>query len=614
MKRKLISALLSSILAVSLVLPAEHTPLPDISVTAEAASVAAPTATVKSGTYEADVTRGMSVKLNCTDKSAKIYYSLNGGSYTKYKGMAVSIKENTVMRIYAQTSAGKSKTMKYTYKVTPKLTFSTTVSSYGKTLVWIAPNSVGAAVTMYYTTDGTKPTTSSKKYTGTSGIEIAKDCTLRVLARKDKWTDGYSSYKVEDVNDSLHSQKGQSTFTTPTIGYSTILYNGKKFSPKVEYDVYDVQSGKEFDGFEINIDGTRFFRFYIASDAKLKKGGTLNLSDMQDSLGSGIDLENWGLRKSSSIASTNYSSCRSIFKKAQVKALELDYTGTTASKFYVYVLVADESGNQQSLEGIFRAYISDTCHDGYTTSKPSATPDTGSGNNSTTPDSGSGTKPDTQTKTYTSLDGRFSVDLGEADILIDGKRYTGKGVFVDGAGLYDKFLIKGFDGDKLFQFMQIANCVLPGKSHSKKDFDDAVTVYNRYKNSTTGVHLPSISVQLQGLGITSKSSSDKIWNYDAFGSSVYKSIDLTFESQTTNTVTIKTKIVYYDLVDKNEHTFEAYTAIAYVDTNVRACSICTGSGECQVCHGFLYNGKCTSCKGSGRCKYCDGYGYIKDEY
>lgn len=79
--KKLLSSFVAAVLALVLFFPVSDSFSPVASVTADAATVSKPVASVESGTYSASVSQGMSVKLTCPDKGAAIYYSLNGGEY-----------------------------------------------------------------------------------------------------------------------------------------------------------------------------------------------------------------------------------------------------------------------------------------------------------------------------------------------------------------------------------------------------------------------------------------------------------------------------------------------------------------------------------------------------
>ncbi len=154
-----------------------------------ASSVAAPTASKKSGTIKCSG-NSTSVKLTA-GSGATIYYSLNGGSYKKYSS-AIKLTKNSTLKTYAIKGGTKSSVVTYRYKLKPKLSFSISGSGSGKK-VFISTETSG--VTIYYTTDGSKPTTDSEKYTS-SGITLTKTSTVKALAVKSGWTKASYSKKV----------------------------------------------------------------------------------------------------------------------------------------------------------------------------------------------------------------------------------------------------------------------------------------------------------------------------------------------------------------------------------------------------------------------------------
>lgn len=172
-------------------------------IVAEAAvTVKAPAADKKSGTYTTD--GNIKVSLSCSTKDAEIYYSLNGGSYKRYT-KAIAIEKNTTLKAYSKKSGTKSKTVSYTYKLSPKFSLSKEGGKYDKVQT-VKLSTDLSGVKFYYTLDGSKPSASSKKYTD-SGIRISKTSKLRVMACKSGWTSKYitESYTITRASDSSES-------------------------------------------------------------------------------------------------------------------------------------------------------------------------------------------------------------------------------------------------------------------------------------------------------------------------------------------------------------------------------------------------------------------------
>lgn len=157
------------------------------SVSAET-TLSAPKASLKSGTYTAKDYK--TVRLTCSTKNAKIYYSLNGAKYRLYS-QPFRITKNSTLKFYSKLNGTKSKTISRSYKLKPDIE----VVKTGEIPLRVELNTTDKDVTIYYTTDGTKPTNSSEKYT--SVITVTRSCTLRAMIVKSGWTTRYISEKIE---------------------------------------------------------------------------------------------------------------------------------------------------------------------------------------------------------------------------------------------------------------------------------------------------------------------------------------------------------------------------------------------------------------------------------
>lgn len=194
MKNRILSAVIAAALAVGAFSAPVRERLGESSVYASAspstASVAAPQASKKSGTYTQ--TGSLKITLSCATKDASIYYSLNGANYKTYNS-SVTISKNSTLKIYAKKDGVKSKVQTYTYKLTPSVKVSHNNGTYsGEQKITLS--SPVSGVKFYYTLDGKTPTTSSKLYTS-AGIAVKKSQTLKVLAVKSNWTSRYITKK-----------------------------------------------------------------------------------------------------------------------------------------------------------------------------------------------------------------------------------------------------------------------------------------------------------------------------------------------------------------------------------------------------------------------------------
>jgi RHS repeat-associated protein len=145
-----------------------------------ATTVATPTFSLAAGSY----TGTQSVTLSDATSGATIYYTTNGttpsSSSTKYT-VAISVSASETVEAIAELSGDtNSAVASAAYTITvPTPTFSPAAGSYtGSQTVTISDSN--SAATIYYTTNGTTPTTSSTKYT--SAITVSASETLEAIA------------------------------------------------------------------------------------------------------------------------------------------------------------------------------------------------------------------------------------------------------------------------------------------------------------------------------------------------------------------------------------------------------------------------------------------------
>jgi minor extracellular protease Epr len=178
-------------------------------------TVVTPTASVSAGTY----TSSQTVSLSDTTSGVSIYYTLDGTTPTtssKLYSSPITISSTTTLKAIAVDSSGNSSSI---------LSVLYTISKSGTTTIAAPTASVAAGtytssqtvslsdttsgVSIYYTLDGTTPTTSSKLYS--SPITISSTTTLKVVAVD-------SSGNSSSVLSVLYtiSQSGTTTGTIPT--------------------------------------------------------------------------------------------------------------------------------------------------------------------------------------------------------------------------------------------------------------------------------------------------------------------------------------------------------------------------------------------------------------
>ncbi len=237
-KQKILSLILAAAMASAVFTPELSGMMGASFSTADAAattSISIPTASLKSGTYAVSGSV-LKITLSCAAKNAQIYYSLNGAQYKLYSpSKPVNITKSSTLKVYARTSTGYSYAGTYTYKITPKVVITPGSGAYstGKTVKVTTPT---PNAFLYYTTDGTTPTTSSPRIYSTTQIKITKNTTLKVLAKKADWTDWtYTrNYKITapaHPTTPAASQTGKTDLLddyTKKWAYNTLTSNQKK--------------------------------------------------------------------------------------------------------------------------------------------------------------------------------------------------------------------------------------------------------------------------------------------------------------------------------------------------------------------------------------------------
>ena len=170
----------------------------------------------------------LKVKITCEDEDAQIYYGINdyNSIVTSNLPYTAPIVISDGDRIYA--SAAKANFSSARWASTSWLYSSNymvsqpTISISADTLVNIAHED---GSTVYYTLDGTDPTTSSTKYS--SAFKLKGNCTIKAFAvmsgkiNSSIYTTDYNRFYVGELTSSLEEAKMTITCATPGV---TILY------------------------------------------------------------------------------------------------------------------------------------------------------------------------------------------------------------------------------------------------------------------------------------------------------------------------------------------------------------------------------------------------------
>jgi Chitobiase/beta-hexosaminidase C-terminal domain len=207
-----------------------------------------PTISPAGGTY----TTAQSVTISDTTSGTTIYYTTNGTtpttSSTKYTGpITVSVSE-TLEAIAVETGHSNSAVAVASFSigtVLPAPTFSLAAGTYA------SPQSVTisdgtAGTTIYYTTNGATPTTSSTKYTG--AITVSASETLEAIAVKTGYTNSAVATSVYTISAVIpaptFSPVGGTYATTQTVTIAdatagtTIYYTTDGTTPTTSSTVY----------------------------------------------------------------------------------------------------------------------------------------------------------------------------------------------------------------------------------------------------------------------------------------------------------------------------------------------------------------------------------------
>jgi hypothetical protein len=182
--------------------------------------LAAPTFSVAAGTY----TTSQSVAITDTTAGTTIYYTTNGTAPTTassvYSGAITVSATETLEAIAVETgyttsaAASAAYTINATSSVLAAPTFTPAAGTY-TTAQTVTIKDSTANVTIYYTTDGTTPTTSSTKYTGPIVISASQTLTAIAVAQ------GKSTFPKATAAYAIATELPVPTFSIGTGTYTT---------------------------------------------------------------------------------------------------------------------------------------------------------------------------------------------------------------------------------------------------------------------------------------------------------------------------------------------------------------------------------------------------------
>jgi len=204
-----------------------------------AAVLAAPTFSPATGTY----TASQVVKISDATAGTTIYYTTNGTTPTtssrKYTSPITVSASSTLKAIAVKTGATNFPLAAAAYTIVPILpapVFSLAAGTYTKSQnLWI--NDATAGTTIYYTTNGTTPTTSSTKYTGPIAVtETEKVEAIAVKTGRTNSPIGSALFTIVVATPSFSISSGAYTKTqkvtiSDTTAGATIYYTTSGATP-----------------------------------------------------------------------------------------------------------------------------------------------------------------------------------------------------------------------------------------------------------------------------------------------------------------------------------------------------------------------------------------------
>ena len=182
-------------------------------------AVATPTASPAAGTYST----AQSVSLSSATAGANIYYTLDGStpttSSTLYAGAIFVGVTQTIKAIAVKSNYVDSSSASFAYTVTGTVqapTFSVAAGSYGPAQT-VSLTSATPGATIYYTTNGTTPTSSSSQYS--TPISVSTSQTIKAYAVLTNWADSSVSSASYTINGAV---------ATPTFSVAAGTYSSSQ--------------------------------------------------------------------------------------------------------------------------------------------------------------------------------------------------------------------------------------------------------------------------------------------------------------------------------------------------------------------------------------------------
>lgn len=208
--------------------------------------VMTPSVDVKSGTY----TTVKTVHLTCDTPSSTIYYTTDGSTPTTASSVytsALTISTNTTLKAFA-TATGMTnsvvRTANYTIALPAGAPVYSSSTGYYSSAFTVTITSSTPGATIYYTTDGSTPTTSSAIYSG--GVTISATTTLKAIATASGFSQSAATTAVYTIGPAAptFSPAGGSYSTMQTVTLSsatagaTIYYTTDGTTPTTSSAVY----------------------------------------------------------------------------------------------------------------------------------------------------------------------------------------------------------------------------------------------------------------------------------------------------------------------------------------------------------------------------------------
>ena len=261
-------------------------------------AAAAPTFSPAAGTF----TAAQSVTLSDTTPAATIYYTVDGSmpttASTKYAG-AISVGSTTTINAIAiatgySTSAEASATYTINLPAAAAPTFSPAAGTF-TTVQSVTLSDATPGAIIYYTTDGTQPTTASTKYT--TAISVGASTTINAVAA----ASGYSNSAVASATYTINlptlavnvvlSTHDQTQLLAPqtslTFGNSAAATNQLLIDENQQYQSIEGFGASFTDsaGYVLEVEGQPSQLTSTLSDLFTRSGNGIGLSFMRNPMG-----------------------------------------------------------------------------------------------------------------------------------------------------------------------------------------------------------------------------------------------------------------------------------------------------------------------------------------